>query len=164
MQRLKSSVFAVWTLDKLFRGFKKMFFYILKAQSKVTDPPEVSGGWPTSPASLRTTAGASPRRETALEVSLFSAAGGWSTVTWPPNFCPPSGLIIWIRRQKFCCKIWWNFFSFSLQPLQPYIIFYNMICRPWNYTLWGGPGPRLEPGTDGLEARILTTRQTTTPT
>ena len=105
MQRLKSSVFAVWTLDKLFRGFKKMFFFILKAQSKVTDPPEVSGGWPTSPASLRTTAGASPRRETALEVSLFSAAGGWSTVTWPPNFCPPSGLIIWIRRQKFCCKI-----------------------------------------------------------
>ena len=49
MQRLKSSVFAVWTLDKLFKGFKKMFFFILKAQSKVTDPPEVSGGWPPPP-------------------------------------------------------------------------------------------------------------------
>ena len=49
MQRLKSSVFAVWTLDKLFRGIKKIFFFILKAQSKVTDPPEVSGGWPPPP-------------------------------------------------------------------------------------------------------------------
>ena len=39
-----------------------------------------------------------------------------------------------------------------------FVQYYSVICRPSQTTLWGGPGPRFEPGTGDLEARTLTTR------
>ena len=44
-----------------------------------------------------------------------------------------------------------------LYNVQLYIQYYmySVICRP--FSLWGGPGPRFEPGTDTLQAGTLTT-------
>ena len=39
-----------------------------------------------------------------------------------------------------------------------FVPYYSVICHPSQSTLWGGPGPRFEPGTGDLEARTLSTR------